>query len=105
MRGPEGKIQDDVIKYAREKHGCLVKKNEVGRYFIQSGWPDAVFFPQRQIGGERGHVPFFIEFKRPGGKLTPLQEHVKDELGARGYNVYVVDGKVQGKRIIDKECK
>src|SRR5438445_2321320 len=49
--------------YAKSR-GLLYKKNEVGRFFVSSGWPDVVFYPAH------GQA-FFMEFKRPGGKLTP----------------------------------
>lgn len=104
MRGPEAKIQDAVIKYAREK-GALCKKNEVGRYFVGSGFPDYTIFPDRDWKkGARAPVPFVVEFKKPGGKLTPLQEEVRRQIEARGYKYYLVDDKEQGKKIIDKEC-
>jgi hypothetical protein len=46
---------------------------------------------------------FFIEFKRPGNKLTPLQEAMKKEIEGRGfhyYTIFTVDG---GKVAIDME--
>lgn len=101
-RGPEGKIQDAVLRYAKSK-GLLCKKNEVGRYFVSSGWPDVCFFPDARIPFKG--VPFFMEFKAPGKDLTPLQRHQKSELEARGYKVHVVSSKVRGKQIVDEECK
>lgn len=97
VRGPEGKTQDAVIKYAREKYNALCKKNEVGRYFVGSGFPDYTIFPD-------GKPAFMMEFKKPGGKLTPLQEEMRKQIEARGYKYYLVDDKEQGKKIIDKEC-
>ena len=95
-RGPEGKIQDAVLRYAKSRD-LLYKKNEVGRYFVSSGWPDVTFYPGK------GKI-FFIEFKAPGGKLTPLQEHTRKEIEVMGYKYYVIDDVVQGKKIIDMEC-
>jgi len=95
-RGPEGKIQDAVVRYAREKYNALCKKFEVGRYFISSGWPDWLMLRDRRA--------WFIEFKRPGGVLTALQAQVRKEIEEQGFRYYVVDDIVQGKRIIDKEC-
>lgn len=101
-RGPEGKIQDEVIKYAREEYGALCKKKEVGRYFVQSGWPDYAIYPdkRRRVEAEA----FFIEFKAPGEVFSPLQAERAKELRAHGYMVYVVDNVAKGKIIIDKEC-
>jgi len=96
MRGPEGKIQDAVVKYARGK-GLLCKKNEVGRFNVSSGWPDFTIYGPEELC-------FFIEFKRPGGKLTELQAHVKLTLEQRGFEVYVIDNVNDGRSVIDKEC-
>lgn len=48
----------------------------------KNGWPDREIF----LGDQHA---FFIEFKRPGAKLTALQEHVRKLLTDRGYAVYV----------------
>lgn len=96
-RGPEAKIQDAVIKYARSK-GLLCKKNEVGRYFVSSGWPDVVFFA-------KGGLTFFHEYKRMGGKLTPLQEYQCKELRQLDFAVETIDSVEKGKASIDEHCK
>lgn len=100
-RGHEGKIQDAVIKYAREEYGALCKKNEVGRFFVGSGWPDYVIFPRLKT---RRHRPFMCEFKAPGGVLTPLQEEMKRQIEGLGYNYYKINSIVYGKIVIDQEC-
>lgn len=97
-RGPEGKIQDAVLKYAKKK-GLLYKKNEVGRYFVSSGWPDVCFFP---VEAKR---PWFMEFKAPGKDLTPLQRVLRDKLVELGYSVHVVASKEAGMKIVDAECE
>lgn len=96
-RGPEGKVQDAVIRHAKAEYECVCKKNEVGRYFVSSGFPDYTIF-----GRSRRHRPivFFMEFKAPGGKLTPLQEHMKNILTDLGFNYYVVDSVEKGKEIL-----
>lgn len=104
MRGPEGKIQDAVIKYARTKYDALCKKNEVGRFMVSSGWPDYML----AVGGGcrcGNSRMIFIEFKAPGGKLTDLQEHVKKQLQDRGFQYYVISDVAEGKKIIDREFK
>lgn len=101
-RGPEGKTQDSVIKYAREKYGANCKKNEVGRFFVGSGWPDYFVLPD-QTKYKKIRLPFFIEFKAPGGALTPLQQLKKSELESCGYKVYVVDSVPYGKIVVDQE--
>lgn len=97
MRGPEGKIQDKLTRFMRE-HDVLYKKQEVGRYMVSSGWMDFAVFPGS------GEV-FFMEVKAPGGKLTPLQQHMKERLESKGYTVYVVYSAEAGIRIIEDECK
>jgi len=96
-RGPEGKIQDAVLRYAKSR-GLLYKKNEVGRFFVSSGWPDVVFYPAH------GQA-FFMEFKRPGGKLTPLQEHMHKTIHGNNYRVYVVFDAQEGRDIILDETR
>ena len=103
-RGPEGKIQDAVVKHAK-KLGMLPKKNETGRYFVGSGWPDYTIY----VGGTyadgfvRDPRTFFVEFKAPGGKLTPLQKKIREELEHLGFEYYVVDDVAKGKQILDEE--
>lgn len=93
--GPERKIQVKVIDYARKRYGALCKKSETGK-FGSTGWPDYL------ILGHEG-VYFFIEFKAPGGKLTPLQQSVMKEIERRGHQYYIVDDADEGKRMIDEE--
>jgi len=62
----EGKIQAKAINYAKARGVPSIRM-----YFgvgIRSGWPDVLFL----IPGGR---PLFIEFKKPGGKVKPVQEH------------------------------
>jgi hypothetical protein len=47
-----------------------------------NSWPDRMFMIP-------GGKPFFIEFKRPGGKLSPDQAHMHDVLRGLGYDVAV----------------
>lgn len=100
-RGPEGKIQDNVIKYARDEYNALCKKNEAGPYHL-GGFLDFTIYPDKKR--RREAETFIIEFKAPGGKLTPKQAHHKKELEGRGHRVYVIDNAVAGRAIIDKEC-
>jgi hypothetical protein len=88
MRGPEGKIQDKVLAYAK-KNDIMYKKNEVGKFFISSGWPDVIFFP----GGGKC---FFMEFKAPGKDLSELQAHKRRVLEKAGYKYFMVDSAARG---------
>jgi hypothetical protein len=100
-RGPEGKIQDEVIKYARKTHNAFCKKNEKGRYG-SAGFLDFSIYPDRKRKPKASH--FVIEFKAPGEDYTPLQRWTKDELVKRGHKVYLVSSAEFGKQVIDKEC-
>lgn len=100
-RGPEAKIQDAVIAYARITYNALCKKNEKGLYG-SAGFLDFTIYPDRRRKATAR--VFVIEFKAPGEKLTPLQAYVKGELVQRLHKVYLVDSIPQGKKIIDEEC-
>lgn len=53
-----------------------------------SGIPDRlVIFP--------GGLMFLVELKAPGGRLSPIQEHVHSELAAVGTTVAVLEGRGQ----------
>jgi hypothetical protein len=101
MRGPEGKIQDAVIRYAREVHNALCIKNEAGRYFV-GGFLDYTIYPDKMR--KRSAQVFVIEFKAPGGELTPKQAHHRKQLENRGHKVFVVDSVAKGRMIIEAEC-
>jgi hypothetical protein len=51
-------------------------------------------------------IVFFIETKRPGGKLRKLQEKFIKDLKARGQTVYVLYDKLEVDKFLDyvKEC-
>lgn len=73
MSGPlEVDIEDKVVKWA-QKHKFLTPKVK----FMEAGYPDRMFV------SPQGHT-IFIEFKRPGQKPTPIQEHRLNELQKRG---------------------
>lgn len=105
-RGPEGKVQDAVIKYARTKYGVLCRKNEVGKFFVGSGWPDYMVLGNPRILVQAHSCPrvFFIEFKAPGAGPTKLQGHMFQEIRARGFKVHVISSVAAGKMIVDAEC-
>jgi hypothetical protein len=84
-----------VVKYAKERECIAIKLTMAGPMGSQ-GWPDYLFI------GPQGDV-FFIEFKKDGGKPTPLQLQRHKELADRGHAVYVVDDVGRGKRVVDME--
>lgn len=95
--GPESKIQKSVVTHAKDRGFVAIKLSSLGMYGT-SGWPDYLFL------GVKAKI-FFIEFKAPGGKTTPLQDERIRLLRALGFRVYVCNDKEQGWSIIHKEEK
>lgn len=90
----EKSIQGPVVAYAR-KLGFRCDKLSTGSLYQTSGLPDFIFwFP--------GGRPLLIEFKRPGGKATPLQAATHRQLKELGYEVHVIDNATAGKLLVDR---
>jgi hypothetical protein len=77
----ESKIERQCKLLAKE-HGCLLLKIEK-----QRGWPD------RLLVCPNGSM-MFLEFKRPGGSLSPLQSHTFDVLRSMNVSVEEVDNQI-----------
>jgi hypothetical protein len=90
----EREIEAVVCKYAKSK-GFFVYKFSSPSH---AGVPDRMFVAPHQRA-------FWIEFKRDGGKLTPLQERECDKLVDCGFEVYVVDSVEKGKSVIDEQFR
>ena len=91
-RVSESKLQARVIKYAKSL-GFLAKRNYNGPG-VEVAWPDVEFFLP-------GGVVVLVEFKKPGGTLSKIQEYRIGELLERGHHVYVCDSFEYGKAIFD----
>ena len=87
----EADVEQAVCRYAKDK-GILVYKFTSPNH---RSVPDRIFIP---LSGSL----FFIEFKRPGGKLTTGQENEIARLQSARQYVYVIDNVDDGKRVIDK---
>lgn len=77
-----------VVKAARQ-WGWMVLKVET---IANVGWPDVILVPP-PLSDVRspGHTtPLWVEFKREGQELTPIQRHVHSLLAKRGQRVYTV---------------
>jgi hypothetical protein len=87
----ERDVEQPVVKWARA-NGIKIKKkmpgDQLDRWFMLPG----------------GRV-FIIEFKKPGGKLTPLQAKEISELQALGYDVEVHNDSEKAIRAIEKRIK
>ena len=85
----ESTIEKEVCEYAKAA-GWLVRKfTSPNRRSV----PDRIFL--------KGGLAFFIEFKAPGKKLTPLQAREHEILKAKDCVVYVCDDTQQGREIIE----
>lgn len=85
----EHAIEQQVVAIARRAGVESLKFQPIG----SGGWPDRVFL----VPG--GH-PLFIEFKRPGEQLRPLQVARHDQLRRLGYYVKVVDSVESGRQAV-----
>jgi hypothetical protein len=81
-----------VVDYAWNTYGIEGIKM---KFAERSGEPDRLFL----IHGGR---PLWLEFKRLGEPLRPLQAHRHQELKEWGYDCEACDNKEDGKRIIDQ---
>lgn len=75
----EAKIQAKIIKQL-EEDGWIVLKSIANN---KSGYPDLQCLKQGRC--------VFIEVKRPGGSLKPLQEFRHRQLRAHGFEVHVMN--------------
>ena len=76
----EKDIERRLVAEVRKTGGLCLK-------FISPGWSGA---PDRICLWPDGEV-VFVELKRPGGKVRPLQERRAEQLRKLGFEVLVVD--------------
>lgn len=89
MAGPEAKIERAVTKWWRDMGYESIKQKK-------RGWPDQLFIGPRGL-----HV--HIEFKAPGGRVSPLQKHTIRQLTALQCKVHVCNNIDQTKEILNAE--
>ena len=85
----EKKIEKKVCDYAKKNGFLALKINVVG----ERGWPDRLF-----IDPDGWCV--WIEFKAPGKKPDPIQQHRMEDLMNRGIPVFVIDNEEIGLAVI-----
>lgn len=88
----EKEIEKKVCEYAKGR-GFLVYKFSSPNHV---GVPDRMFIAPHQRA-------FWIEFKREGGKPTPVQIRECRKLRDCGFEVYLVDSVEEGKLVIDDQ--
>lgn len=86
----ESTIERAAVRYARERGAMMPKFSDPGR----------IGAPDRVVLGTGGRM-VFIEFKRPGGKVSDHQLRYHAALVARGFAVHVVSDLTTAKRLID----
>jgi hypothetical protein len=79
---PEGKLQAHVLKWCKKRMVGFLRLAFMPGAAV--GWPDTAILL-------RGGRPLFIEFKRPGGKVSAKQQERIDWLRDNGYRVEVFD--------------
>lgn len=96
MKLLESSIERKVVKWCKAHDVLTTKQGGQGH----RGKPDRAFW----ISGGR---PILAEFKRPGGTVTKLQQHVARQFEALGYTVYIFYSAAQAietlKRYIEVE--
>ena len=87
----ESSIEKELVKRTRDKGGLALKFVSPGT----AGVPDRIIlFPIAHIG--------FVELKRPGQKMRPLQLRRKAQLERLGFRVYCVDGIDQIEEVLNE---
>jgi len=85
--------KDEEAKFCRwaRKEGFLVRKMNG---LSERHWPDRMILGQGKV--------LFLEFKRQGGKLTPGQEAMIDELREAGFAADVVHSCEEAKYAVEE---
>ena len=86
----ESKIERQVCKFAESQGWKSIKLSGPGN----RGKPDRLFY------ADGGRVKF-VEFKRPGGKLSRLQALRLSQFAALGFSAYVVESIEEGKALFN----
>lgn len=89
--GPEAAIEQNNVRYAKDKLGLLVLKLSL---FGAGGWPDRLFF------SKDGRI-LFIEYKAPGKNPTAHQLENHRQLRFYSHEVYVIDNPQKGRELLE----
>jgi hypothetical protein len=90
----EREIEKKVCDYAKSVGFEVYKFSSPNRV----GVPDRLFVAPHQRA-------FWIEFKREGGKPTPVQMRECRKLRDCGFDVYLVDSVEDGKAVVDEQLE
>ena len=86
----ESTLEKYVIKKAKEKNFFVFKLNNPA----SDGFPDRLFVTPKGIH-------FYIEFKRRGENLRPLQGYRFTQLEDHNCHVYMIDNKEDGTDVLE----
>lgn len=89
----ERDIERKVVAYAKKRNVLCYKFTSPGNRGV----------PDRILIGPSGKIAF-LELKRPGQKPTALQQHILDNLTARGVTAWACDWFDGAKQLIDSLC-
>jgi len=87
----EQQIQSKIKKYAESKGWIVIKTIKLS----EAGYPDLFMFKDGKT--------IFIEVKKPGGIISPLQELRQRQLREQGFTCEVIDNLEQFKNEISRE--
>lgn len=76
----ESKVEKELAKHVHDRGGLCLK-------FVSPGWAGA---PDRVVHPGDGRT-IYVETKRPGGRLRPLQAKRHEQLQGAGMDVRTVD--------------
>lgn len=80
-------IEQNNVAFAKAYDILVTKATPVG-------WPDRVYWL-------KGGRPLLVEYKRPGGRLSPLQIHYAGVLQGLGYDYEIVDDADYGRALLE----
>lgn len=90
----ERDLERKCVDLAKDQGWRAKKMNTM----FDNHWPDRMFLQPRR---RKCNFPiFFVEFKREGEELTPIQEQTAIDLRLRGFSVHKIDRFKSFKRLL-----
>ena len=89
----EQQIQSKIKKYAEGKGWIVIKTIKLS----EAGYPDLFMFKDGKT--------IFIEVKKPGGIISPLQELRQKQLREQGFTCEIIDNLEQFKNEIERQSR
>lgn len=89
----EQQIQSKIKKYAEGKGWIVIKTIKLS----EAGYPDLFMFKNGKT--------LFIEVKKPGGVVSPLQELRQRQLRQQGFNCEIIDNLEAFKDEIERQSR